>query len=433
MPFTLMAGLTIGICARAAEPLRLDQLVGIALTNNPDAVLAEHRIRAANAIIMQADSAIWPKAQLQSSYTRTDNPLGVFGAALSQHQFSPTLNFNDVPEADNLNVRGAVSVPLYTGGRISAGRDAARANSTASRRDADAVRNQLAFEVTRAFHTVGKTREFIRAAEAAVHAFEENLVIARKRLNAGSALKTEVLDLEVRLAQSREDVSRARNARSLTLRALANLIGQESGELEVAEQSNEVAAPAENVSPNRAELDAFAARERAAEAAVRNARAGNRPRVSAFASVDQDHGWKFNGSGTSFGGGLMAQWDLWDGKLTQGRVSQAQAELDAVREEQRRLRLAIYLETEQARLNLREADERLTVTGKAVKLASESVTLTRARFEQGLSLATQLIDAETALTGARVRYAEAQADRRIAISALRKALGLPQLEEKTEK
>ena len=38
------------------------------------------------------------------------------------------------------------------------------------------------------------------------------------------------------------------------------------------------------------------------------------------------------------------------------------------------------------------------------------------------------IDAETALTSARVRRAEAEADQRIAVAALRKALGLSQLD-----
>jgi outer membrane protein TolC len=42
-------------------------------------------------------------------------------------------------------------------------------------------------------------------------------------------------------------------------------------------------------------------------------------------------------------------------------------------------------------------------------------------------LSTQLINAETALTAARVRRAEAGADRRIAAAALRQALGLPQI------
>jgi outer membrane protein TolC len=40
------------------------------------------------------------------------------------------------------------------------------------------------------------------------------------------------------------------------------------------------------------------------------------------------------------------------------------------------------------------------------------------------------MDAETALVSARVRRAEAEADQRIALAALRKAVGLPQLESK---
>jgi outer membrane protein TolC len=163
----------------------------------------------------------------------------------------------------------------------------------------------------------------------------------------------------------------------------------------------------------------------AAEAALRSARGGHLPRVNAYGRYDYDHGWEFNGSGDSYTAGLQLQWDLWDGHLTRGRVQGAKAALDSVEEESRRLRLAIELEINQARLNLGDAMERLQVTAKAVDLAAESAQLSRARFEQGLALASQVIDAETALTAARVRRAEAETNRLIAIATLRKALGLP--------
>jgi len=177
----------------------------------------------------------------------------------------------------------------------------------------------------------------------------------------------------------------------------------------------------------RPELLAISQQERAAEAQVRQARSGFRPRVSAFGRLDYDYGWRTDGDGKSYTGGLMAQWDIWDGKLTHGRVREAQANLGAVREQERKLRLGIEFEVEQARLQLEDATERLGVTKAAVEEAQESAQLTRARFEQGLMLSTQLIDADTALIAARVRRAQAEADRRIAIAALRKALGLPQL------
>ena len=47
---------------------------------------------------------------------------------------------------------------------------------------------------------------------------------------------------------------------------------------------------------------------------------------------------------------------------------------------------------------------------------------------KGTALSSQLIDAETALVSARVRRAEAETDQRIAIAALRKAYGYPQLD-----
>ena len=124
----------------------------------------------------------------------------------------------------------------------------------------------------------------------------------------------------------------------------------------------------------------------------------------------------------------MAQWDLWDGFSTRAKVREARATLESAREEQRKLRLALDFEVEQAWLDLNAAAERLAVSGKAVEQAAESASLTRNRFEQGLALSTQLIDSESALVSARVRRAEAESDQRIAIAALRKAFALPQLE-----
>ena len=294
------------------------------------------------------------------------------------------------------------------------------------------MRNALGFEVSRAFHTVLKTRQFIRAAEAAVNSFETNLAIAKKRLEAGTLLKTDVLDLEVRLAQAREDLVRARNANALAKRALRNLLGIEEGEFEVADTAPTVTAPDSGDFSRRAELAAARQRERAAEEQVRGAKGGYLPRVSAFGSLDYDYGWKFDNGGGSYTAGALLQWDIWDGKLTRAKVREAKANLESAREEQRKLRLALDLEVEQARLELKAANERLGVTDQAVAQASESARLTRARFEQGLALSTQLMDAETALVAARVRRAEAEADQQIAIAALRKALALPQLDSQAK-
>ena len=253
-------------------------------------------------------------------------------------------------------------------------------------------------------------------------------MVARKRLDGGTLLKSDVLDIEVRLAQAREDSVRARNAKTLAERALRNLLGIEGGEFIVADTAPLVSAPKSGDFSQRPELAAALDREAAAQAQVRGSKSGYQPRLSAFGSLDYDYGWVTHGNGQSYTAGVVVQWDLWDGFATRSKVREAKANLEAAQEERRKLRLAVGLEAEQARLDLDAADERLAVTSKAVEQAAESASLTRNRFEQGGALSTQLIDAETALVAARVRRAEAECDQHIAIAALRKALALPQLD-----
>ncbi|MHC1765611.1 MAG: TolC family protein [Verrucomicrobiia bacterium] len=422
------AWLLTATAAFAAEPWTLERALEEGLRRNPDARLARQRISAAQAGLEQAEAAFWPKLQLQSSYTRTDNPMNVFGSILNQRAYSPRLDFNDVPDVDNLNVKGLVTVPLYAGGRNAALRQAGKASLQAARREDEAVRNALGFEIARAFHTVLKTREFVRAMEAVVNAFEKNVAVAHKRLEGGALLRTEVLDLEVRLAQAREDLVRARNSQTLAERTLRNLIGIEQGEFTASDSFPTVAAVDSSDFSQRPELAAARHRERAAEEQLRGAKAGYLPRVSAFGSVDYDYGWKYDRDGASYTAGALVQWDIWDGRLTRAKVREASANLESAREEERKVRLALDLEVERARLDLKTANERLSATSQAVAQAAESAELTRARFEQGVALSTQVIDAETALVSARVRRAEAEADQRIATAALRKALALPQLD-----
>ena len=428
LPGFLALSLLCSLAACAAEPWTLEHALDYALSHNPDARLAQQRIAAAQAGLEQADSAFWPHLQFQSSHTRTDNPMMVFGSILNQRAYNSSLNFNDVPDVDDLNVRGLVTVPLYAGGKIMAGREAAKANTEAAKQASVAVRNELGFEVVRAFQTILKTRQFINATEAAVTAFEGNQATAKKRLDGGTLLKSDELDIEVRLTQARGDLVRARNANTLAVLTLRNLLGIESGDFAVADSAPVATVPNGGDFSHRPELAAANEHERAAQAEIKGAKSGYQPRVSAFGSLDHDYGWVTGGDGNSYSTGVMLQWDLWDGFSSRAKTREAKANLESASEEKRKLRLALDFEVEQARLNLSAANERLAVTEKSVEQAEESAKLTRGRFEQGMAISTQLIDAETALVAARVRRAEAESDQRIAVAALRKALALPQLD-----
>jgi outer membrane protein TolC len=119
--------------------------------------------------------------------------------------------------------------------------------------------------------------------------------------------------------------------------------------------------------------------------------------------------------------------NVFDGGQTSGKIRQAEAELSQVKELLRKAELGLALEAEQARLTHVAARERLDVSAQTVAQAEESAALHRARFEQGALLASDLIGAETRLLDARLRRTFAEADERIAVAELHRAVGLTPL------
>jgi outer membrane protein TolC len=418
--------------AHGAEPWTLDRALATALAQNPDIKIARQRIEAAQAMIEQAGAAWMPQVMLQGRYTDTNNPMMAFGSILNQRAFNSGLDFNHPGQIDNLNTTGTVAYNIYSGGRATAGRNAARAGSHAAEQDARATQNQLGAEVVKTYLNIRKAREAVAAVEAGVKAYEAGVAAARARYEAGQMLKADLLSLEVQLAQTRENLSSARHGAALAERAFLFVLGldaiAEPVELAVDDPSLARLAPPDTLDfSQRPELLSLQERIRAAESMVRAARGNRQPAVNAFASYQYDQGWKLDRHADSWLAGVSVDLNVFDGGQTSGKIRQSSAELAQVKEMLRKATLGIGLEVEQARLAHDDARERLAVTAQAVGQAEESAALSRARFEKGALLTADLIGVESRLIEARMRRAVAAADERIALADLRRALGLAPL------
>ncbi len=416
------------VAAAHAEPWTIDRAVAKALERNPDARVARARIDAAQAMIAQAQSAWLPQVSLAGRYTDTNSPMMAFGSILNQRAFNFGLDFNHPGEIDNLNATGTVAYNVYSGGRASAGRSAARAGADAASLDLRATQHELAAEVVKATLNLRKAREAVTAVAGGVRAYEAAVAVAQARFEAGQLLKADLLSLQVQLAQTRESLAAARHGAALAARAFQFVLGLEPSDDPVELVANDpslagLTAPDTRDFSQRPELAAMQARVRAAEAMVTAARGGRRPTVNAFASYQYDQGWKLDRHADSWLAGLSVDLNIFDGGLTSGKIRQARAELIQATEMLRKLTLGVSLEVEQARLAHADAIERLSVSAQAVAQAEESEALTRARFDQQAVLTADLIGAESRLVEARLRRTVAAADERMALVDLRRALG----------
>ena len=434
-PFRSLLAAALGLAAAALAPAKVwtaEEAVATALRQHPDVTAARHRIEACRAMLQQVESAWQPQVILSGHYIQTNNALVALIFTMYQRNFGYASNFdryNRPGWVDDLNLNGKVVYNLYAGGAPTAQRTAAGAGSRAAEEDLRSVQQQLAAEVIKALLNLRKAREGVSALEAGLRAQDASVANARLRFEAGQVLKADLLSLEVQLARTREALSSARHAAALAARAFTFALGSEpSAEpVEVAPEDPglaNLAPPATTDFSARPELVALEERQRMAEALVTAARAGNRPTVNAYVAGQYDQGWRFDRHAESLEGGLTLNLNVFDGGRTAGKVRQALAELAQVREQLRKARLGIGLEVEQARLAHADAVERLQVTAAAVLQAEESASLSRARFEQGVLLAAELIGTESRLTEVRLGRVLATADERLALVQLRRALGL---------
>lgn len=407
-----------------ASEWTLEALLRETRTENPEARMAEDRQRRAEALLEQAQSTRLPQVMVNGAYSRTDEPLRAFGAILNTGTFGPDLDFNRPGTADHLHLQLMVVQPLYRGGATTAQVEAARLMRSASEWERQATVEHLSLAVIRAYFAALQAGDSQEALEAEVRNLTESLRVARARHERGQLLESELLNIEVQRAQVEEQLLGAEHQRRLAEKALLVLMGRKpEGGLHL---SREASWPAtmETAIEDRWEVLAQRAAVAAAENRLVASEAATRPQVDAFAGLQYDRSWRFNGDGEHWMAGLRVQWSIFDGRRSQSLAAQARAELGEARAAQRRLELEVEMQREQARLSLELAQRQYAVASARVDQADKSAAISRARFETGDLLTTELIGAESRLTQARIRRATAALQLQAAAMELRWASGL---------
>lgn len=431
MKFNRFLALAAVWVAPAAQAVTLDDAVAAALENSPTLQAAEARIDSARAMLQQAKSYYYPAIGLSAAYTRSDNPIQAFMMQLNQRQLNmmdPAFDPNEPEDAEN--VRGSVGVQwrLFDRQR-DAGKNMARYGAEASAQALAAARNQLVHEVTRGFYGLLQAQAFAKVQEKSAESIEESLRIARERFEAGSVVKTDVLNLETQLAQANEDLIRARNGARLAVAALNAAIGDDL----VSPEQIEAPAMADLDAPppkctdelafeNRPELRAARLMRQVKEQDLRKAKGGYVPTVSAFGSYDLDSE-DASDFQDSYVAGVMAEINVFDGARTRSAVRAARAELAAARADEAKARLNLKLDLQQAFLGAQEAWERLEVVRKSLETAEEARRIVQEQYQLGAADVSILLQTQVGATAMETRSAAARYDYLTALSNLKRAKG----------
>lgn len=416
--------------SRAEErALSLQDCIDLALKQNPTVLKAQEELRRAHGVVVEARAAAIPSVTLSGQAERIDDRF------IDQFPGGGTIFKNqEQPWAAQVEV----AHNLYAGGRILAAIRASKYSNQIAILGFDRAVADVILSVRRTFYQILLAQAQVAVREQSVHLLEQQLEDTQHRFDVGAVPRFNVLRAEVELANAKPPLIRAQNDLRIARESLVNLLALDAphvadftpitltGQLRYEPRDFTLSNALDQALIYRPELQQAEKQVVVAKQNIKGAQAGYKPEIQIYGqygvrnSVFSDQiddtldGWTI---------GARAQWALFDGLLTQGRVTQAraqhrQAELDA--DDTRR---RVELEVRQAYSDYRQALELIEAQKKTVEQAEESLRLAEARFRAGTGTQLDVLSAQTALTEARSNEAQSLYDYNVAVATLERVTG----------
>ena len=443
-----------------AVVLDLERAVNLALANDELLRQADAMVAAAEADLRAADSGRLPQINVGAEWTANlIKPAFFLPAEFAEGMGGAT----KVEMGRDNSLQGAVSLTwnLWTAGRLGAAVGAARELVAAGQWQHAAVADAVRFQATAAYLDALLAAQRVRIAEDALATTAEALRLTRAGNTQGTVSRFDLLRAEVELANREVPLIQARNAQRQSELALARLCGLApsvrlaltdtlaavagapggfdqagvtgaggdrggaGGAIEPAIVDALVAAMRDG-SP---ELHALRHQVAAGQQAVALARAARGPTVQLKgqyglqAEWDNDVAPSQEERATSAGVGLAVTVPIFDGWHARAGIQGAEARLRLAELELARLDRDRELAVRQASLQLASALAALAGRRESVALAGEAYRLAAVRLENGLATPLERLDAELALTQARVQLAESLHACNLARAAVALAVG----------
>jgi outer membrane protein TolC len=286
-----------------------------------------------------------------------------------------------------------------------------RENETAAKLSYRDVREVVVLAVGAAYLQTIASLSRVDTAEAQVQTAQALYDQAQDMRRVGVAANIDVLRAQVELQSRRQELIAARNDFAKEKLALARMIGLPLGQdFTLAEkipyeapQPLTVEEELQQALKSRADFQAASAEVRAAELAVRAAKAEHLPTLSVYADYGEI-GPTFSmlkGTYTTF---AALQIPIFAGNRAHGDAEVAQAELNRSRQQADNLRAQIEQDVRDGLLDLQAAADQVTVAMSNVDLAQQTLTQARDRFANGATDNIEVIQAQEAVASANESY-----------------------------
>jgi len=426
--------------------LTLQQCIDLALQKNRFRSVSRYSVEIAEAQHRQALSAYWPQLSGKATYSIMDqDPNFIFPSNTMQTPgFNidltsiggpnlpiPPSNF-DIPEQniklmDRHNIVASLNatLPLYTGGQVSAIVRQAEQGMKAAREEARRTDLQIVYDTTRYYYGAVLARELVQIGRDALTRMEVTLELTENLYTKGSGKvkKTDYLRNKTVVEWLRTAVTALGANEQLARAALTNSMGMAwENPVEPAPEElpfypsrielRDLVTGAYNFNPDWARLEAGL---EAAAAKIDEAKSGHLPKVGLFGNLTRiensyDKGMTTPDNKSSWMVGVGLDLPLFNGMRTSNDVREAKARLEKLKQQQFLLKEGIALQVKHIFIQLMSTQEQKASSEAAAASSEENRSLNERAYQEELVETKDVIEAQLVESLMKAQYRKALYD-----------------------
>lgn len=411
----------------AAIPLSLSESVEMALESDESIAAAEAGKQTAKWQLSAARRASGFNINWRSGANR------IGGSDYEGYRQRYRIGLSDDPYEHRFTNSVSAEFPLYTGGRVENNIEARHHGLSSADLTLENTKQTVKYQTTEAYYNVLQRKNLVQVAESAVRMSGTQLALIEAQFSEGAVAKSDVLQMQVQLANYQQSLVSAEGTLSVAKKSLLACIGLPADtEFETTDSFSyepfglELSECLDYALENRPDAAAAQYTVKSAEAQKQAAKSGYRPTLSAVASksIADEKAFRHERS-EAWEAGVTLSWNVFDNMVTAANVNAAKYTAERAQAEAELLLRNVRLQTESAYIRMKAAEANIQTTAEAIKHAENRYEIAKVRYEEGVDILLAVTDAQEKLTQARTNYYTALYEYNLNKAALAKAMGVP--------